>query len=148
MNIIEHIKNSVEAVGCAFLYNAEGEMNDIVARCPELQNGGVACICYLLKNGTAVQVGGAWRERLNVGLFFSMVAEYDFSGEENEERIDICKRYALRWLQSLVGSNALRLVSVNSTERVYNTTTDILTAYAVNVTIESIEGVSTCNMKA
>lgn len=148
MNIIEHIKNSVEEVGCAFLYNAEGEMNDIVARCPELQNGGVACICYLLKNGTAVQVGGAWRERLNVGLFFSMVAEYDFGGEENEERVDICKRYALRWLQSLVGSDAIRLVSVNSTERVYNTTTDILTAYAVNVTIESIEGISTCNTKA
>ena len=77
-----------------------------------------------------------------------MVAEYDFDGEENEERIDICKRYALRWLQSLVGSDAIRLVSVNSTERVYNTTTDILTAYAVNVTIESIEGISPCNTQA
>ena len=146
MTLIDYIRESVEGIGCAFLYNAEGEMNDIVARCPSLQNDGVVCLCYLLKNGTAVQVGGTWRERVNVGLFFSMLSEYDFSGTENEERLECCKQYALRWLQSLVNSADLRLISVNSTERVYNNTTDLLTAYAVNVTIESIKGITPCNV--
>lgn len=146
MTVIDKIRESVQAVGCAFLYNAEGEMNDLVARCPEFQNDGVVCLCYLLKNGTAAQVGGSWVERVNVGLFFSMLAEYDFDGIENEERLECCKQYALRWVQSLVNSDTLRLVSVNSTERVYNTTTDVLTAYAVNVTIEELMGITPCNV--
>lgn len=146
MSIIEHIKKSVEALGCVFVYNAEGETNEIVARTPEFANEPPVVLCYLLKNGTTEQVGGSWRERVNIGLFFSKVADYDFDGVENEDKLEECKRYAQRWLQSLVGSNDLRLVSVNSTERVYNTTTDILTAYAVNVTIEEVQGVTPCSI--
>jgi len=144
MNIIEYIKDSVERVGCAFVYNAEGETNDIVARTPEFSSEPPVVLCYLLKNGTTEQVGGSWVERVNVGLFFSKVADYDFDGVSNEDKLELCKRYAQRWLQSLVGSPVLRLVSVNSTERVYNTTTDILTAYAVNVTIGEVQGVTLC----
>ncbi len=146
MNIVEYIKDSVERAGCAFVYNAEGETNDVVARTPEFAYEPPVVLCYLLKNGTIEQVGGSWVERVNVALFFSKVADYDFDGLSNEELLELCKRYAQRWLQSLVGSPVLRLVSVNSTERVYNTTTDILTAYAVNVTIEEVQGLTPCGV--
>lgn len=146
MTVIDKIKDSVERVGCAFLYNAEGEINELVAREPSLQNDIPVCLCYLLKNGTAVQVGGSWVERVNVGLFFSLLSDVDMDAVENEERLESCKQYALRWVQSLVNSDTLRLVSVNSTERVYDSTTDILICYAVNVTIEELKGITPCNV--
>ena len=144
MNILQHIKESVEAAGCVFLYNAEGEMNDIVARTSAFAYEPPVVLCYLLKNGTTEQVGGSWCERVNVGLFFSKIAGYDFDSLQNEELLELCKRYAERWLQSLISSPVLRLISVNNTERVYNTTTDILTAYGLNVTLQELQGVTPC----
>lgn len=148
MTIVDYIRASVEAVGCTFIYDARGTANDIVARTAEFAEEAPVVLCYLISSGTAEQVGGSWRERVQVGLFFSKVAEIDFEGQENEQTLDLCKRYAQRWLQSLCGGGVpkLRLVAVNSTQRVYNTQADVLTAYAVNVTIEEVDGVSACQV--
>lgn len=146
MTIIEHIKESVQAIGCAFIYDARGVANEIIATTPEFADEPPVVLCYLLTSGTTEQVGGAWRERVQVALFFSKLAEIDFDGQENEETIDLCKRYAQRWLQSLCGGGvqSLRLVSVNGTERVYQQQADLLTAYGINVTIEEVEGTTPC----
>jgi surface protein len=43
-------------------------------------------------------------------------------------------------------SNALRIVAVNNTQRLYDNTTDILTGFAVNITIEDVAGVGECEL--
>jgi hypothetical protein len=55
------------------------------------------------------------------------------------------KAKAFRWLHALRTSDDLRLIATNSTQRLYDTTTDVLTGYAVNVTLEEIEGYGVCN---
>lgn len=144
MTIIEAVKNSIERVGCAFLYHADGELNELVAREPAFDSDVPIALCYLLGSGSTDITAGVARERVNIGVFFSLKTNFDFDAIENERLLDVCKQYAQRWLLSLNGDVWLRLVSLNSTERVYDTTTDILTAYAVNVTLEQVQGQTLC----
>lgn len=144
MTIIEAVKNSIERVGCAFLYHADGELNELVAREPAFDGDVPVALCYLLGSGSTDITAGVARERVNIGVFFSLKTNFDFDAIENERLLDVCKQYAQRWLLSLNDDAWLRLVSLNSTERVYDTTTDILTAYAVNVTLEEIHGQTLC----
>lgn len=145
MTIVEAIRRSVERQGMAFLYHSNGEVNELVSREPAYRDSELpVVICHLLSSGSMQNATGQWVERVQVAMFFSRLAEYDFNGEQNEQILERCKVAAQRWLHSLSDDDNMRLVSVNSTERIYNSTEDIITAYAVNVTIEELRGVGVC----
>lgn len=145
MTVVEAIKQSVERQGMAFLYHNGGEVNELVSREAAYRDSELpVAICHLLTNGSMQNAAGVWVERVQVAMFFSRLSEYDFNGERNEQVLERCKVAAQRWLHSLSSDENLRLVGVNSTERVYNSTEDIITAYAVSVTIEELHGVGVC----
>lgn len=143
MTIIEKIKQSVEgATGMPFLYHAAGELNELIARCKELP----VAYSFLLDSGTIDDVNGRYHERVTLAVMFCDKTEFDFNALENEEIIDRMKVKAYKWMQSLRMSNALRVVSVNNTQRLYDNTTDVLTGFAVNITLEDIAGVGECEL--
>ena len=143
MTIIEKIKQSVEgATGMPFLYHAAGELNELLARCNELP----VAYSFLIDSGTIDDVNGRYHERVTLAVMFCDKTEFDFNALENEEIIDRMKVKAYKWLQSLRMSNALHVVSVNNTQRLYDNTTDILTGFAVNITIEDVAGVGECEL--
>lgn len=142
MTIIEKIKRSVEAAtGLPFLYHAAGEINELIARTGELP----VVFAFLLDNGTIEDVNGMYHERVTFAVMFADKTEFDFNALENEQIIDRMKIKAYRWLQSLRTSNELNVIAINSTQRLYDTTIDILTGYAVNITIEEMSGVGACD---
>lgn len=148
INIIKNIKKSVERIGCGFLYAGDGEINEMVARCTDYVKDEPVVICYLLRTNNVQQIAGSWRERVNVGLFFSKLSNFDFDGIENENILTTCKRYAFRWLNSVQNDETdFNISSVNSSERVYDVTGDLLTAYALNVTIDEVSGVTACDVE-
>ena len=143
MTIIEKIKQSVEgATGMPFLYHAAGELNELLARCKELP----VAYSFLIDSGTIDDVNGRYHERVTIAVMFCDKTEFDFNAIENEEIIDRMKVKAYKWMQSLRMSNALHVVSVNNTQRLYDNTTDILTGFAVNITIEDMAGVGECDL--
>lgn len=143
MTIIEKIKQSVEgATGMPFLYHAAGELNELIARCGELP----VAYSFLIDSGTIDDVNGRYHERITLAVMFCDKTEFDFNALENEEIIDRMKAKAYKWMQSLRMSNTLHVVSVNNTQRLYDNTTDILTGFAVNITIEDVAGVGECEL--
>lgn len=143
MTIIEKIKKSIEgATGMPFLYHAAGELNELIARCNSLP----VAYSFLIDSGTIDDVNGRYHERITLAVMFCDKTEFDFNALENEQIIDRMKVKAYKWMQSLRMSNALRVVSVNNTQRLYDNTTDVLTGFAVNITIEDIEGVGECEL--
>jgi hypothetical protein len=143
MTIIEKIKQSIEgATGMPFLYHAAGELNELIARCKELP----VAYSFLIDSGTIDDVNGRYHERVTLAVMFCDKTEFDFNALENEQIIDRMKVKAYKWLQSLRMSNALRIVAVNNTQRLYDNTTDILTGFAVNITIEDVAGVGECEL--
>lgn len=143
MTIIEKIKQSVEgATGMPFLYHAAGELNELIARCGELP----VAYSFLIDSGTIDDVNGRYHERVTIAVMFCDKTEFDFNALENEQIIDRMKVKAYKWMQSLRMSNALRVISVNNTQRLYDNTTDILTGFAVNITLEDITGVGECEL--
>ena len=143
MTIIEKIKQSVEgATGMPFLYHAADELNELIARCKELP----VAYSFLLDSGTIDDVNGRYHERVTLAVMFCDKTEFDFNALENEEIIDRMKVKAYKWIQSLRMSNALRVVSVNNTQRLYDNTTDVLTGFAVNITLEDIAGLGECEL--
>lgn len=143
MTIIDKIKTSVEgATGLPFLYHAAGEINELVARANSLP----ISFAFLLDSGTIEDVNGRYHERITLAVMFTDKTEFDFNALENEEIIDRMKVKAYKWLDSLRNSNDLQIVSVNSTQRLYDTTTDILTGYAVNITLQDMQGVGECEL--
>lgn len=144
MTIIEKIKQSVEgATGMPFLYHAAGELNELIARCGELP----VAYSFLIDSGTIDDVNGRYHERVTLAVMFCDKTEFDFNALENEQIIDRMKIKAYKWLQSLRLSNDLNIVSINQTQRLYDSTTDILTGYAVDVTLEDIEGYGVCDFE-
>lgn len=142
MTIIEKIKQSVEGTtGMTFLYHAQGEINELIARAENLP----IAFALLLDSGTVEDTNGMFHERVTFAVIFADKTQFDFNALENEEIIDRMKVRAFRWLQSLRLSDDLQLVSINSTQRLYDTTTDILTGYAVNVTLQEVKGYGACN---
>ena len=143
MTIIEKIKQSVEgATGMPFLYHAAGELNELLARCKELP----VAYSFLIDSGTIDDVNGRYHERVTIAVMFCDKTDFDFNAIENEQIIDRMKVKAYKWMQSLRMSNALRVVSVNNTQRLYDNTTDILTGFAVNITLEDVAGVGECEL--
>lgn len=144
MTIIEKIKRSVEAAtGLHFLYHAAGEINELIARAGELP----VAFAFLLDNGTIEDVNGMYHERVTFAVMFADKTEFDFNALENEQIIDRMKIKAYRWLQSLRTSNELNVIAINSTQRLYDATTDILTGYAVNITLEDTDGYGACDFE-
>ena len=143
MTIIEKIKQSVEgATGMPFLYHAAGELNELIARCKSLP----VAYSFLIDSGTIDDVNGRYHERVTLAVMFCDKTEFDFNALENEQIIDQMKVKAYKWLQSLRMSNTLRIVSINSTQRLYDNTTDVLTGFAVNITIDDLAGVGECEL--
>ena len=142
MTIIDKIKKSVEdATALDFLYHAQGEINELIARAEELP----CAFAFLLDSGTVEDTNGMFHERVTFAVIFADKTHFDFNALENEQIIDRMKVRAFRWLQSLRLSDDLQLVSINNTQRLYDTTTDILTGYAVNVTLQEVKGYGVCN---
>lgn len=143
MTIIEKIKRSVEAAtGLPFLYHAAGEINELIARAESLP----VAFAFLLDSGTIDDVNGRYRERVTLAVMFADKSQFDFNAIENEQIIDRMKIKAYKWLQSLRLSNDLNIVSINQTQRLYDATTDILTGFSVNVTIEDYAGYGECEL--
>ena len=145
MTFIEKVKESVElTTGCRFYYHAAGELNEVLAGV-EIGEDPIA-FAYLLKGGD-VSVGKNCREGVNLAVFFCKKTEFDFNSYENEQLIDECKQIAFAWVSWFSKSNTLEIVGNVTTERVYDTTTDILTGIAVNITLRELVGYGICDIK-
>ena len=142
MTIIEKIKQSVEgATGMPFLYHAAGELNELLARCKELP----VAYSFLIDSGTIDDVNGRYHERVTLAVMFCDKTDFDFNALENEQIIDRMKVKAYKWISALRTSADLKIVSINSTQRLYDNTTEVLTGYAVNITIEDVRGYGLCD---
>ena len=145
MTFIDKLRITIErATACRFYYHAAGELNEVLA---SVQIGSEPItFAYLLKGGEVDVRRNQLREGVNLAVFFCKKTEFDFNSEENERLIDDCKRLAFGWLSLLRKSGYLETVGSITTERVYDTTTDILTGIAVNVTLRELQGYSECDL--
>ena len=145
MTFIDKLRITIErATACRFYYHAAGELNEILAGV-QIGTEPIA-FAYLLKGGEVDVQRSQLREGVNLAVFFCKKTEFDFNSEENERLIDDCKRLAFGWLSLLRKSGYLETVGSITTERVYDTTTDILTGIAVNVTLRELQGYSECDL--
>ena len=145
MTFIDKLRITIErATACRFYYHAAGELNEILVGI-EIGSEPIA-FAYLLKGGEVDVQRNQLREGVNLAVFFCKKTEFDFNSEENERLIDDCKRLAFGWLSLMRKSGYLETVGSITTERVYDTTTDILTGIAVNVTLRELQGYSECDL--
>lgn len=145
MTFIEKVKQTIErATGCRFYYHAAGELNEVLAGV-EIGSDPIA-FAYLLKGGEVDVQRNQLREGVNLAVFFCKKTEFDFNSYENEQLINDCKRLAFGWLSLMRKSGYFETVGSITTERVYDTTTDILTGIAVNVTLLELQGYSECDL--
>ena len=145
MTFIDKLRITIErATACRFYYHAAGELNAVLAGI-EIGSEPIA-FAYLLKGGEVDLQRNQLREGVNLAVFFCKKTEFDFNSEENERLIDDCKRLAFGWLSLLRKSGYLETVGSITTERVYDTTTDILTGIAVNVTLRELQGYGECDL--
>lgn len=145
MTFIDKLRITIErATACRFYYHAAGELNEVLAG---VQIGAEPiAFAYLLKGGEVDVQRNQLREGVNLAVFFCKKTEFDFNSEENERLIDDCKRLAFGWLSLMRKSGYFETVGSITTERVYDTTTDILTGIAVNVTLRELQGYSECDL--
>lgn len=142
MTIIEKIKQSIEsATNLPFLYHAAGELNELLARANSLP----VAYSFLLDSGTIQDTNGQFHEQISLAVMFCDKTEFDFNAIENEQIIDAMKVKAYQWLYQLRLNDDLEIVSINNTQRLYDTTTEILTGYAVNITLKEVQGYGVCN---
>lgn len=144
MTIIEKIKKTiVPLMGDRFVYDSEAQLNCIL----DNEEFPLAFMT-LVETGTVQDSLGRFGERLTIDMHFATLADQDMDGEENEKLLDDMKRIALgKWLPSLRDADGIRLVSVNSTRRIYMRFGQydvVLTAYVVNVTIDDLETFGEC----
>lgn len=142
MNVIEKIKSSIEsATGLTFYYDTPQTLNQ------RLDNATYPCaMLNIVQSGAIVTDNGIIRERLTVEVLFVTLSRLDFDGLQVENDLDAMKLKAFQWLLSLMRQNhGLKIVSLNSTNRYYATDDAIYAAYGVNLTIDEVAGVSSCN---
>lgn len=142
MSIIDKLKASVEtSTGLPFVYGAQGDINRA------LDVTDMPCVfAYLADQSAVTDENGIIRERMTMLLFFCDLTQFDFESLENERILDNCKKRAFKWLASMRIPDTLRLVSVNGTSRVYEEFDAIVTAFAVNVTFDEVDGISRCDL--
>lgn len=145
MTFIDKLRITIErATACRFYYHAAGELNEVLSGV-EIGGDPIA-FAYLLKGGEVDVQRNQLREGVNLAVFFCKKTEFDFNSEENERLIDECKRLAFGWVSLISKSNLLDVVGSVTTERVYDTTTDILTGIAVNITLREVDGYGMCDL--
>ena len=145
MTFIDKLRITIErATACRFYYHAAGELNEILAGV-QIGTEPIA-FAYLLKGGEVDVQRNQLREGVNLAVFFCKKTEFDFNSDENERLIDDCKRLAFGWISLMRKSGYLEAIGSITTERVYDTTTDILTGIAVNVTLRELQGYSECDL--
>lgn len=136
MSIVDKIRRSVEkATELHCLYQSAEQLNRIADN-----TDFPAALFVLLTQGQIASIKPL-RERVTVAMFFVDKTEFDFQAAENEHIIEGCQKKAHKWIKSLIGSHELRIVAVESTERVYDYLDVQLTGYAVRVTLEEITGI-------
>lgn len=143
MSVIEKIKESVTtATGLPFYYDTPQTLN------VRLDKAEYPCaMLHILQSGTVTDTNGILHERLTIEMLFADQSRLDFDGEQVEAyELDALKRLAFKWVLNLYRSRALRLVSVNGTNRYYATDDAIYSAFGVQVTIDEAEGVSPCDL--
>lgn len=142
MNVIEKLKKSIETVGVPFFYGSPGDINRVLDRAP------LPCaFAYLLETNAATDTNGICRERLTLAVFFVDKTTFDFEAIENEDIIGACKVKALQWYTRMRTSDDFRNLTLNNTVRVYDELADAtVTGYALNVTLEEVEGIGACNL--
>lgn len=141
MSIIDKIKNSVEgATEMSFHYDTPQTLNQT------LEKATFPCaMMNILQAGAVTDANGIMRERLTIEMLFASLSSLDFDGVTVErEELDAMKKAAFKWVQSLLRSRDIRLISNNGSNRYYATDDMIFSAYGINVTIEEIEGVAPC----
>lgn len=148
MSIIEKIKQSVEnATGLPFYYDTPQTLN------VRLERGTFpAAMLNILQSNALQDTNGILRERLTIEMLFTTTSKQnaadalDFDGAWVEEHeLDVMKHHAFKWILSLFRSHTLRLVTLNGTNRYYSTDDAIYSAYGVNVTLDEIQGVTSCD---
>lgn len=143
-SIIDKLKESLESVigDGRFFYN-DGEGLNI-----DLDSANFPCaFAQLTETGALQDSLGQFHERISIGLFFADIADIEMEPMSNERILTQLKSSALTWLSSMTNNDALRLVEVRSTDRVYIKNSDFdvrVTAYVVNVTLEEIQGFGKC----
>lgn len=136
MTFVEKLNYSIYgATNCRLHYESVERLNEIADNIDY-----PAAFVYLVGNGGLSSEIGTLKERLQIAVFFVDLTEFDFESNDNEQIIEKCKEKAFLWLKSLSTDQYWRLVSINSTERVYDMFDVNLTGYAVNVTIEELQG--------
>ena len=151
MSIIGKLKQSIEsATGLPFYYDTPQTLNERLERATF-----PAAMLHILQSNAVSDTNGILRERLTIEILFATsndprpgVNALDFDGtwvEDNE--LDKMKLQAFKWLLSLFRSRTLRLLTLNGTNRYYATDDVMYDAYGVNVTIEEIQGVTSCDFK-
>lgn len=141
MTIIDKIEASVvTATRLPFHYDTAQTLN------VTLDTATFPCaMLHIVESGAIMSDNGIVRERLTIEVLFAQKSSLDFDGltvERNE--LDEMKLKAFTWLASLFRSRDLKLVSMNGTSRYYASDDAIYSAYGVNITIDEIEGVSSC----
>lgn len=143
MTIIDKIKNSITAAtGLPFYYDTPQTLN------VRLDRATFPCaMLHILQTGTAFDTNGIIRERITIEMLFTTVSNLDFDGTDVEaNELDALKRKAFAWLVALHRSHDLRVVSINGTSRYYATDDVIYSAFGVNVTLDELQGVSSCDI--
>lgn len=143
MSVIEKIKESVmTATGLPLYYDTPQTLN------VRLDTAEYPCaMLHILQSGTVTDTNGILHERLTIEMLFVDQSRLDFDGEQVEAyELDALKRLAFKWVLHLYRSRAMRLVSINGTNRYYATDDAIYSAFGVQVTIDEAEGVSPCDL--
>ena len=143
MSVIDKIKNSVEqATGLTFYYDTPQTLN------VRLDRAQYPCaMLHILESGAVIDANGILRERLTIEMLFAERSSLDFDGVDVEKNeLDRMKKFAFKWLIKIMRNAALRLISINGTNRYYATDDAIYSAFGVNVTLDEAQGYSSCNL--
>ena len=136
MSIVNKIKTSVQTItGLPCYYDDSGRLN---MKLDYLEYP--LAFFTLINNGNLNTTNAHYRERVDIAMFFIKPTTFDFESLENEQIIEECKGYALKWLQGLRLQRDLIPLYVLNTTRVYNYADTILTGYAINIRLEETIG--------
>lgn len=145
MNIIEKLQRTILAVDVPFVYGSQRDINDAVNRI-DLSQTPIIATAIRNSTGALINENGDWRERVQFAVEFLTKTEHDAHPMRNEELVQDCKEKAMQWLIEVTKhGKALRLISVDSTARVYEKLDCYMTGFALYVTMVETEGVSACD---
>lgn len=136
MTIVDKIKKSIEdATSLPCYYHDEATLN------MEADAAQYPCaMFYIVESGDVQNVSGQLKERVNAYVYFCNLTEFDFDAEANEEVIEGCKDDAFAWLGNASTDENISIVNINRTARLYKKFDAITTGFALDLTIEELNG--------